>query len=483
MSQISSTSGTTVAAKGPALPGLLLIDDDPLIVDALKFVLEDSYQVHAAANRAETRTMLRKFAAIPALALVDLGLPPTPHTAEEGFALIEELLAFNPAMKILVLSGQSTRGNIQHALTLGAVDFIPKPAEASLLKSRLSHQQMMLEAEAPESEAAPSPERLLGRSAAMQTLRALIRQFGPTPFPVLLEGESGSGKELVAQTLHSESDRSEKPFLAVNCAAFTGELLESQLFGHARGAFTGAGSARAGFFEQTGEGTLLLDEVGEFPLPLQAKLLRVLENGEYYRIGETEPRQARARVLAATNRDLREEVRIGRFRPDLYHRLSVLTIHVPPLRERNDDWLLLLEKFRDLYSTRAAPFVLTPEAEQRLRQYGFPGNVRELRNIVIRLGAKYAGLSVGSREVAGELESDSVSAIAPEAGSLEAAAAQEMKAHGFTLDHALAEWERRYINAALRISGGNLSKAARLLGVNRTTLYSRLQRLSMQVSD
>jgi len=482
VSQISSTSGTTAATKGPALPGLLLIDDDPLIVDALRFVLEDSYRVHAASNRAETRALLRRLAAIPALALVDLGLPPTPHTAEEGFALIEELLAFNPAMKILVLSGQSTRGNIQHALTLGAVDFIPKPAEASLLKSRLSHQQMMLEAEAPESEA-PSPERLLGGSAAMETLRALIRQFGPTPFPVLLEGESGSGKELVAQTLHSASDRSEKPFLAVNCAAFTGELLESQLFGHARGAFTGAGSARAGFFEQTGSGTLLLDEIGEFPLALQAKLLRVLENGEYYRIGETEPRQARARVLAATNRDLREEVRIGRFRPDLYHRLSVLTIRVPPLRERNDDWLLLLEKFRDLYSSKAAPFALTPDAEQRLRQYSFPGNVRELRNIVIRLGAKYAGQSVGAREVANELEIDTVATIAPEAGSLEAAAAQEMKGHGFTLDLALAQWERRYINAALRISGGNLSKAARLLGVNRTTLYSRLQRLSMQVSD
>ncbi|MGQ0656741.1 MAG: sigma-54-dependent transcriptional regulator [Chromatiales bacterium] len=479
----NSASGTASAARAPALPALLLIDDDPLIVDSLKFVLEDSYHVHAAANRAEAKAILRKLPVIPGLALVDLGLPPTPHTAAEGFALVEELLAFNPAMKILVLSGQSSRANIQHALTLGAVDFIPKPADALLLKARLSHQQMMLEAEQPETAVAPSAERILGRSPAMQTLRALIRQFGPAPFPVLLEGESGSGKELVAQALHSESERANGPFLAVNCAAFTGELLESQLFGHARGAFTGADSAKAGFFEQAGAGTLLLDEIGEFPLPLQAKLLRVLENGEYYRIGETDPRVARARIIAATNRDLREEVRIGRFRQDLYHRLSVLTVRVPPLRERDDDCLLLLQNFRDLYATKAAPFALAQEAEQQLREYSFPGNVRELRNIVIRLGAKYAGRTVGVRELAAELESDVISTTAPETETLEAAAAQEMKGRGFTLDQALAEWERRYINVALRISGGNLSKAARLLGVNRTTLYSRLQRLSIKVSD
>jgi len=341
----------------------------------------------------------------------------------------------------------------------------------------------MLEAEQPETAVAPSAERILGNSTAVQTLRALIRQFAQTPFPVLIEGESGSGKELVAQALHSESDRADRPFLAINCAAFTGDLLESQLFGHARGAFTGADSAKVGFFEQAGAGTLLLDEIGEFPLPLQAKLLRVLENGEYYRIGETEPRIARVRIIAATNRDLREEVRVGRFRQDLYHRLSVLAIRVPPLRERGEDCLLLFHSFRDLYATKSAPLRLTAEAEDRLRQYNFPGNVRELRNIVIRLGAKYAGRNVGARELAAELEADTVVTGAPEASGLEAAAEQEMRAHGFTLDHALTEWERRYVNVALRISGGNLSKAARLLGINRTTLYSRLQRLSIHVSD
>jgi len=462
---------------------LLLVDDDPLIVDSLRFVLEDAYSVQTAGTRDEVKSLLRRTAQMPELALVDLGLPPTPHTPAEGFALIEELLAFNPSMKILVLSGQSNRSNIQHALTLGAVDFIPKPCDALLLKSRLNHQQMMLEAERPAIEEAPSADTLVGRSSAMQTLRALIRQFARSPFPVLIEGESGSGKELIARALHAESDRAEKPFLAVNCAAFTSELLESQLFGHAKGAFTGADSGKSGFFEQAGAGTLLLDEIGEFPLPLQAKLLRVLENGEYYRIGETEPRSSKARVLAATNRDLREEVRVGRFRQDLFHRLSVLSVRVPPLRERDDDSLLLLEGFRRLYAAHSAPFTLSAEAEEQLRRYSFPGNVRELRNIVIRLGAKYGGRTVSARELAAELETDTVVDGREERADLGTLAEQEMRAHGFSLESALAEWERRYINAALRIAGGNLSKAARMLGMNRTTLYSRLQRLSIHFSE
>jgi DNA-binding NtrC family response regulator len=466
-------------AESAARTRLLLVDDDPLIVEALRFALEDEYVIDSAATRAEARGLLRRMQRPPDLALVDLGLPPAPHAPNEGFALIEELLANNPLMKILVLSGQSGRENIQHALTLGAVDFVPKPCDAKLLRSRLAHQQMMLEAERPQA-AATGVEALTGRSATMQTLRALISQFAKTSYPVLIEGESGAGKELVARALHDESERADKPYVAVNCAAFTAELLESQLFGHARGAFTGAEGAKAGFFEQAGAGTLVLDEIGEFPLSLQAKLLRVLESGEYYRIGETEPRSARARIVAATNRDLREEVRLGRFRQDLFHRLSVLSLRVPPLREREQDCLLLLDSFRRLY---AATFTLNADAEFVLRNYGFPGNVRELRNIVIRLGAKYSGRSVGPRELEAELEIAPVAVAEGESGNLTAVAEQGMRTHGFTLEDALAEWERRYINVALRISGGNLSKAARMLGINRTTLYSRLQRLSIQVSE
>ena len=473
-------SASTQAAELRA--GLLLIDDDELIVESLRFVLEDSYTVYSAGSRAEAKSLLRKLDPAPSIALVDLGLPPTPHTPEEGFVLIEELLAFNPAMKILVLSGQSARTNIQHALTLGAVDFIPKPCDALLLKARLQHQRMILEAEQPEAAATPASERMLGSSGAIETLRALIRQLADSPFPVLIEGESGSGKELVAEALHGQSERAAQPFLAINCATITPELLESQLFGHARGAFTGADSARSGFFEEAGRGTLLLDEIGEFPLSLQPKLLRVLENGEYYRIGETEPRQAQARVLTATNRDLREEVRAGRFRQDLYHRLSVLSIRVPPLRERGEDCLLLFEAFRRLYAAKAPAFNISEEASERLRRYSFPGNVRELRNIVIRLSAKYPGRTVSIRDLQAELETDFESPGVDDA-KVEAAAAEAIQTEGFVLDEALADWERRYIQTALRLAGGNLSKAARMLGMNRTTLYSRLERLGIQSGD
>jgi DNA-binding NtrC family response regulator len=460
-------------------PGLILIDDDPLIVESLSFVLKEDYEVYTAATRPDAKSLLVELEVMPSLALVDLGLPPTPHVPDEGFALISELLGLNRSIKILVLSGQSARSNIQHALTLGAVDFIPKPCDVLLLKARLQHQLMILDAEQHETRADVEEGGLLGQSSALETLRALITQFADTPFPVLIEGESGSGKELVAQCLHNQSARSQEPFLTINCAAFTPDLLEAQLFGHAKGAFTGAATARPGFFEEAGDGSLLFDEVGELPLELQSKLLRVLENGEYYRLGETRPRIARARMIAATNKDLREEVRAGHFRQDLYHRLSVLTVNVPPLRERGVDCLLLFDHFRQLYASTVTPFTLSKEAEKYLEQYSFPGNVRELRNIVIRLGAKYPGKCVGAEELNAELESAFVGPIGTTNSDLDEAAERELMSSGFRLDETLNECERRYINAALKLSDGNLSKAAKLLGINRTTLYSKLQRLSL----
>ncbi|MCB1739105.1 MAG: sigma-54-dependent Fis family transcriptional regulator, partial [Gammaproteobacteria bacterium] len=263
-------------------------------------------------------------------------------------------------------------------------------------------------------------------------------------------------------------------FVTVNCAAIAPELMEAQLFGHARGAFTGAVSAQPGFFEQAGEGTLFLDEIGEFPVELQPKLLRVLESGDYYRVGETRPRHARARIVAATNRDLQTAIRAGRFRQDLYHRLSVLSIEVPPLRARGDDVLLLLEHFLGLYAQTMRPFVLDTDAEGRWRGYSFPGNVRELRNIVIRLGTKYPGAVVGINALEAELDSQS---------ELDDSAVAELSAGGFSLDDTLHGWEQRYIQAALKLARGNLSEAARLLGVNRTTLYGKIQRLSLGDRD
>ena len=208
--------------------------------------------------------------------------------------------------------------------------------------------------------------------------------------------------------------------------------------------------------------------MGEFPLGLQPKLLRVLENGEYYRVGETRPRIAGARVIAASNRDLLEEIRAGNFRHDLYHRLSVLTINVPPLRARGDDSLRLMEHFRALYAEKVPPFVLDGPGGERWSRYTFPGNVRELRNIVIRLGAKYPGAGIGLTELEAEFDSQS---------QVDGESIQELTVGGFRLDEILSSWEQRYIEAALKLADGNLSEAARLLGVNRTTLYSKIQRL------
>ena len=462
-------------------PELLLVDDDPLIVDSLSMILEEDYRIYSAESRKQVKELIRKIGFIPPVALVDLGLPPLPHHPTEGFELISELAGQRYDIKILVLSGQSEKKNIQHALTLGAVDFISKPCDIPLLKTRLSHQFMMLEAERINGTGQGRGQGLMGESQEIRTLHALTQQFADTPFPVLIEGESGSGKELVARYLHEQSSREQAPFLTVNCAAFSPELLEAQLFGHEKGAYTGATTSRAGFFEDAGDGTLFLDEIGDMPLGLQSKLLRVLENGEFYRLGETQPRTSRARIVAATNRGLKGEVAAGRFRQDLYHRLSVLTIQVPPLRDRGRDCLLLLDHFRGVYAMGKAQFTLDEDAEQCLLGYPFPGNVRELRNIVIRLSHKYPGRTINAAQLREELDSAAYIATGGE-NLMGHDIERELDEESFSLDEVLKEWERSYILAALKKSEGNLSKAARLLGINRTTLYSRTQRLDIDIN-
>lgn len=463
-------------------PLLLFVDDDSIIVDALSIVLEKDFDLITAESRQQVKAQLQDLPVKPSLALVDLGLPPKPHSPEEGFKLIEELMAVNDSFKILVLSGQDEEVNIHHALTLGAVDFIPKPCDMSLLKARLGHQMMMLQAETSEKESSVSDTKLLGDSAALKTLRDLINQFADTPFPVLVEGESGTGKELVAEELHNSSSRTNAPFMTINCAAFTPELLEAQLFGHAKGAFTGAATERAGFFEDAGEGTLFLDEIGELPLALQSKLLRVLENGEFYRIGETKYRVSKARIVAATNRDLKEEVRSGGFRQDLYHRLCVLTIHVPALREREQDVLNLMDYFRKMYAAGNPTVELDEAAKVLLKEYSFPGNIRELRNIAIRLSAKYSGKTITAKALEDELETD-FNQNADDLNNGDDFVAEDLKGKNFHLDEKISIWERKYINHALSKCNGNLSKAARMLGINRTTLYSRLQRLNIEADS
>ena len=461
---------TTPPPSAPeARPALLLVDDDPLITDTLAFALGTDFAVHACESRGQAIELVRQLPAAPPLALVDLGLPPAPHAPDEGFQLIADLLAHSPAMKIFVLSGQNDAANARHARALGAWDFVAKPAEPGLLRRLL---ERALEVPATEQ------DELVGASPALAKLKNQVAQFAGSPFPVLIEGESGSGKELVAANLHRLSARAHHPYLTLNCAAIAPTLVEPTLFGYVKGAFTGAASNKAGYFEDARDGTLFLDEIGELPLELQAKLLRVLENGEYQRVGETQRRLSRCRVIAATNRDLRRELKKGAFRADLYHRLSVFTLGVPPLRELEGDKLTLLDHFRRRYAAQAArqPFELDAAATARWQLYGFPGNVRELRNIVIRLTAKYAGQRVGDAELAAELDLDLTAApTAPGEGALDEQAQRQLERGGaFNLDQTLKAWERSYIEAALRLTHGNVSQAAKLLGVNRTTLYSRM---------
>ncbi|MCC7183395.1 MAG: sigma-54-dependent Fis family transcriptional regulator [Rhodocyclaceae bacterium] len=464
-------------------PVLWIIDDDALIADTLSYALGDEFEITTLADRPACVRQLRSPCPRPELVLLDLGLPPSPHQPDEGYALIADLLAHAPDTRIVVLSGQDQNIAARHARALGATEFVAKPADPQSLRSLL--QSLLATPDTGGAGARAAIDAvLIGNSEAMRRLRSHLSLYTDTTLPVLLQGESGTGKEIVAQQyLHRASVRRDKPFLALNCAAISPHLVEPTLFGSVKGAYTGAERAQTGYFEDAGDGTLFLDEIGELPLEAQAKLLRVLENGEYQRVGETRPRHARARIVAATNRDLRAEVRAGRFRLDLYHRLSVFTIELPPLRDMGDDRLLLLDHFSQRLGDEMGrePFHLTPAARRLWRDYAFPGNVRELRNIVLRLLTKSAGRTLDVSQLAEEFDADPVSSAeggpsSPTVPSQEALRHLQ-SAHQVYLDDILRTWERAYVEAALKLAQGNVSQAARLLGMQRTTLYHRLATL------
>ncbi len=456
----------------PTKPRLLLVDDDPLINESVSFALQRDFDVQTAVDRGTAVERLRA-GLKPDLALIDLGLPPVPHLPNEGFKLIGDLLAHAPNVRILVLTGQNEESNARRARALGAVDLVPKPCEPEFLRGQLERALKTPALERREEEAEDS-RALIGDNPALMRLRSQIDLYAASTFPALIEGESGSGKERVAYSLHHLSPRARHPFLALNCAAISPTLVEPTLFGYARGAFTGAQQAKSGYFEDAGEGTLFLDEIGELPLDLQPKLLRVLENGEYQRVGETQTRVSQARIVAATNRDLREEVGRGRFRSDLYHRLSVFELKVPPLRELGHDKLKLLDYYRSLYATKmgSLPFSFDEAARARWLAYSFPGNVRELKNIVIRLTTKFAGYTVREQDLEPEFApvAENVRA-SPEAQ----ARAELLSGKPFSLDATLRSVELAYLDAALEIAEGNMTQAARLLGLSRSTLYGRLE--------
>jgi DNA-binding NtrC family response regulator len=461
------------------LPSLLIVDDDTLILDSLCLALSDSFNILTAENRAQAIKLLRDMNSPPQLALIDLGLPPSPHRPTEGFRLIGELLAHSPAIKIIVLSGQDEDSNARHARTLGATDFIAKPCPPDVIKAQLQNALLIQNTEQEQAIADTNLLGIVGESPPIQAMRNQIALYAPTPFPVLIEGESGSGKELVAAAMQQLNPNTNAPFLVFNCAAISPSLLASTLFGHAKGSFTGANQAQSGFFEDAGEGILFLDEIGELPADLQANLLRVLENGDYQRVGETITRKSRARILAATNRDLRQEVRTGNFRTDLYHRLSIFTIHVPPLRELGADKLLLLDHFCNFYAKeiKREPFMLEPEAKMLWENYAFPGNTRELRNITIRLITKYPGIKVNAEQLGSELDLPQTSIPVIDSNPQSIARQVLQQTNNFNLDTMLQEQSSHYIYAALEMTQNNISEAAKLLGLNRTTLYSRMESL------
>jgi two-component system nitrogen regulation response regulator GlnG len=472
-------------------PSLLIVDDDPLIVDSLAFVLTRDFAVATASSRSEAIRHIQS-KGTPDIALVDLGLPPHPHSPSEGFALITDLLAHDAAIRVVVLSGQNDDSNARHARTLGALEFVAKPVDVEKLR-RLLLSILNVDTEVRDHAVQVNePTGLLGGSPPVIRLRAQLKQFAQSPFPVLIEGESGTGKELAAAALHKLSSRGNEPYLALNCASIAPTLVEATLFGHGKGAFTGATGARAGYFEDASIGTLFLDEIGELPLELQPKLLRVLENGEFQRIGETQTRRSSARIVAATNRDLKLEVREGRFRGDLYHRLSVFTLSMPPLRDLGADRWTLFDYFAALYAKQAAvqPVNFGKAARERLDAYQFPGNVRELRNITIRLTAKHSGETIDLSQIENELDVqiDAMPTMLPantaatnvSLDPLTQAIEHLRSSPDFVLDRELGRWESAYIDAAQKLAGGNFSQAARLLGISRTTLYNRIESLLRQ---
>ncbi len=450
-------------------PTLLLVDDDAIIADSLEYVLSDEYQIERAVDRPSSFETLSKMKESPALALVDLGLPPDTHKPDEGLAVIRKISQMHPSTRVLVLSGQDNKKHVLQAKEDGAVDFIAKPCDIAEIRMRLKKQLEAGGGKAGES----GIEGLIGSSQAIELLRMQIRQLADSPYAVLIEGESGTGKEVTARNLHRCSTRKREPFLTLNCAAFNGDLLESQLFGHTKGSFTGATETKKGFFEEAGSGTLLLDEVADLPLDLQAKLLRVLENGEFYRIGETKPRHASVRVLSATNKELAVVIRNGQFREDLYHRLSVLTVRVPSLHERSGDKVELLDYFKQQASEQILTFQLDDDALSLWNDYTFPGNVRELRNIVIRLSTKYPGQTIKPEvlklEMTGPMQPGNKT-------SREDWLRRCLFSEEFQLDQMLKSVEKELVELAMQEHHGNVSKAASMLGVNRTTLYGRMDR-------
>ncbi|MFO0582603.1 MAG: sigma-54 dependent transcriptional regulator [Anaeromyxobacter sp.] len=399
--------------------------------------------------------------------LTDLRMP-----AMDGMALLTSAQRIAPETQVIVMTAYGTIESAVEAIRLGAYDFLAKPFKEDELLLRVSKalEKRRLEGEvnllSGEFRRRYGLDHIVGRSAAMQELLERVERVAATDATVLVTGESGTGKELVARAIHVASRRSARPFVPVNCAAITETLLESELFGHARGAFTGATRARRGVFEEADGGTLLIDEIGETTPGFQAKLLRALQEGEIRRVGESTAVKVDVRVIAATNQDLRRAIAEKRFREDLYYRLNVVPLRIPPLRERREDVPLLAAHFLAEWGKRTGERkVLSPEALAALADHDWPGNVRELQNAIEQAAALSAGETLGEADV--RIEGVRV-ARAPEDGRV------------LTLSEAVDEAERRAIEAALLRCEGDLARVARELAVSSTTLWRKMKRLGIE---
>jgi two-component system NtrC family response regulator len=446
-------------------PTVLIVDDDEAIRTQMKWALSQDYEVHFAEDR---KGAVEAFKANPpAVTLLDLGLPPHPNQCDEGLQALSDILAVDSTAKVIVISGQSEKQNAIEAVGAGAYDFLCKPVEMEELRLLLRRCIQVVELEKEYRELQQSQrsdvfEEMLGTSSQMQAAFALIRKVAGTDAPVLLLGESGTGKEMAAAAIHRRSTRQNGPFVAINCNAIPENLLESELFGHEKGAFTGAHIQRKGLMETASGGTLFLDEIGELPPAIQVKLLRFLQEHRLQRVGGRQEIQIDTRLVAATNADLKQMIETGKFREDLYFRLAVVTIRLLPLRERGEDVVFLAREFLQIYAEQSGrtKLVLTPDALRAITRYSWPGNVRELQNRVKRAVI----MASGSRVTAKDLELQQ---------------SQDVDSSTTTLREAREHVEREMIEQALKRNSGKITAAAADLGISRPTLYELMGKLGI----
>lgn len=449
-------------------PTLLVVDDEPQILQVVSgILLDEGFEVLTAPDG---ETALKLVAdASPDLVLLDIALP-----GMDGLEVLTELKRLYATLPVIIISAYGSVENAVKATRLGAYDFIEKPPHADnillTVRNALEMARLFEENRRLRQQAAPSRE-IIGKSEDIRRLREQLRVVAPTNASVLITGENGTGKELVARALHFLSRRSHRPFVEVNCAAIPEDLIESELFGHEKGAFTGATSRRQGKFDQAHEGTLFLDEIGDMSLKTQAKILRILEEQRFERVGGGRPIQVEVRIVAATNKNLEEEIRKGTFREDLYHRINVIPLAVPPLREHREDIPLLTAHFlKELARENdSPPKTFTPGALEALTAFPWPGNVRELKNFVWRLAILTPSQTIDLTDLPG-----SPAAIEAPPGDLEALLLMP------TFREARARFEKEFLRRKLAQCQGNVSLAAEKIGLERSHLYRKLKAYGLE---